>query len=1039
MSDSFRQWRKEITSSFKKGEVIFVALFLAINLSIFSGYVSAACSAYKNRAVINEVHKSGNNTRFLEVKLLDSNITAATYDGWTLTTCTIAGCTSNSLSDGNDSGLPYIVIEKPDLPDRNRIPLGDGTGEGGDILLTDAFGNTIDYFSVNDFQNEWWGWNNQYDASCTSAYDWEYPGTNTHTIAREPDGTGDWSDSAGNSGGSTESDTNDTDPPPGGGTLEILSTADVSVNAGSDATFTISLSNAPTAYDVSFSYFTIDNTAVASTDYTATTGSATILAGDTDVVVAVPTLGGSAGGVSFYFFILNPVNATIVSHVGIGSINASVGADHFLISYAGNNNAGIHCLAKSVTVTAKNSDGSDDTTYTGSVTLNTQSTDGNWTLNTGDGTFADATADDGLATYTFDAADNGVAVFDLNYQVGTPSIDVDVDDGSISDDDTEGNLVFSPSGFTVTASPLNNPPSLPIDLSIPVQTAAVGFDLYLTAYGTTPTDSTCGVIESYDGVKALGFWSTYMNPLSGTQAMTVDAGGVATSQAGVAGTRNVTFTQGQAQIAVDYPDVGAMALAIRDNSTGNPDLPAGIFGTSQNFVVQPADFELVITRTSDGFANPGTATNENGAAFIAAGDDFTVQVKVVNALGVATPNYGRETVPESILLVPTLVAGGSTNNPPIESAIGFDGFVSGVDTGTDFHWDEVGIITLTPFAATLAERAARTPGTYLGVGNITPTTSVNVGRFYPGHFDTAVTPGSFNNACTTFNYLGQNFDYLTKPEVIVSAKSNHTHAPDDPLGNYTGVWARLGVGGVTLTYPTADNAQLDEGGILPIGVTSAPGTLGRVDNGDGTLTFTLGGAAADDFGYVRSAGEVSPFTSDLTIQLTAVTDGEASANAANLSPARDITPIGNAQRFGRGYAQDVHGTMSQNGESLTVPIGSWYFDASGAWVVNVDDSCSSYVYVKTDNGITTSTPVASPSPVTLSAGSGDLVLTINGDAGPPGGTSVITTTWPSWLQYNIDDVDQLLDGNFYDDNPSATATFGIFRGDDRYLYWRESP
>jgi MSHA biogenesis protein MshQ len=37
-----------------------------------------------------------------------------------------------------------------------------------------------------------------------------------------------------------------------------------------------------------------------------------------------------------------------------------------------------------------------------------------------------------------------------------------------------------------------------------------------------------------------------------------------------------------------------------------------------------------------------------------------------------------------------------------------------------------------------------------------------------------------------------------------------------------------------------------------------------------------------------------------------------------------------------------------------------------------------------------------------------------------------------WLKYDWDD-----DGD-YGDDPSAVATFGLFRGDDRLIHWREA-
>ena len=417
-------------------------------------------------------------------------------------------------------------------------------------------------------------------------------------------------------------------------------------------------------------------------------------------------------------------------------------------------------------------------------------------------------------------------------------------------------------------------------------------------------------------------------------------------------------------------------------------------------------------------------TDENGAAFMAAGDNFSVTVTAVNSLGNVTPNYGQETSAETVLLTPTLVAAGAANNPAIDSTIGFDGFVAGVDSGIDFHWDEVGIITLTPSVG---------DGDYLGAGDVTGTVSANVGRFYPDHFITSTTPGSFANTCTTataFTYLGESFDYLTNPTTTATAQS----AVNTTTQNYTGVWAKLSTAGVSLTYPVADNSQLDEGGINPLAVNSTPGTLSRVDNSDGSLTFTLGGGSADSFAYMRDAGQVAPFTAGLNIQLTAVSDGEASAN--DLATPKIITPAGNQIRFGRGDAQDVYGTQSQVGNSLLMPVRSWYFNATGGWTLNTDDSCTTYSYTKTDTSITATAAPASP--LTLVSGIGDLTLTLTG-AGNPGGTSVVDTTWPSWLQYDFDGADQLSDGNLYDDNATGTATFGIFRGDDRYLYWREAP
>lgn len=710
--------------------------------------------------------------------------------------------------------------------------------------------------------------------------------------------------------------------------------------------------------------------------------------------------------------------------IEVTTITPCAGTDHFDIDH---DTLGISCLNEPVTVWAELADNSTDTSYTGTITLDTQSGTGTWTLNTGNGTFADATADDGLATYTYDATDNGMAIFNLNYSNGTGTVNIDTYEGTIRDDDLEGNLVFSPSGFTVTSTALTNPPPGVINTTIPAQTAATNFTLYLAAFGQTATDPTCGIIETYTGNQSLKFWSAYNDPATGTLQVAVAGSNVATSEAASV-SQTVAFTNGQASITVNYPDAGQITLAMKDDTTGNPDLGAnGIDGSSAPFVVKPADFVLSnIIRTSDSFANPGTAVDETGAAFMAAGDYFSVTVTAVNSLGNPTPNYGQESAAETVLLTPTLVAAGAANNPAIAFTTGFNGFVNGVDTGTDFHWDEVGIITLTPSVG---------DGDYLGGGDVTGTASANVGRFYPDHFVTAVSNGSFANTCATgtaFTYLGESFGYAGNPTVTATAVNAATATiPNDATKNYTGAWARLTTGGVSLSYPTDDNSQLDEGGVNPIAVSSTVGTLSRTDNTNGLLTFTLGGTTTDSFAYDRSLGQVVPFTADLTIQLTAVSDGEA---AASDTP-RSMLPVGNQQRFGRGFATDVHGTMSIPLDSLIMPIGAMYYDVGGTWTLNTDDSCSTYTYTKTDVDITTN--ASSASPVALANGVGDLILTIAVDGGVVGGSSQIDPVWSSWLKYNVDDVDQGADGNLYDDDPSATATFGIFRGDDRFLYWRE--
>ena len=56
------------------------------------------------------------------------------------------------------------------------------------------------------------------------------------------------------------------------------------------------------------------------------------------------------------------------------------------------------------------------------------------------------------------------------------------------------------------------------------------------------------------------------------------------------------------------------------------------------------------------------------------------------------------------------------------------------------------------------------------------------------------------------------------------------------------------------------------------------------------------------------------------------------------------------------------------------------------------------------------------------------------DPNDPGGTVDITLETPDWLKFDWDD-----DLGTVDTNPTATATFGIYRGRDRIISWEERP
>ncbi|MBU0728859.1 MAG: hypothetical protein KKE17_13525, partial [Proteobacteria bacterium] len=898
-----------------------VILFVFFLVKIFPSTANAACSSYKGRATINEIHRSGNSTRHVEVKLLDASILAATYDYWTVNICSNAqGCTGNiSLSAANDSTYPWVVIEKALITDQDYIDLT--AGGGMDIILKDGSGNTIDYISIENFTD-------QQDTSCTPAYDWEGDGSNTKTTAREPDGSGDWAiPGPGNSVPPTTGTTNDTLPD--GSSPPRLDISNVTVTAGGLATFTLTLldpvqSDPTDDYTVTLDYLTIDDTALAGTHYTAASGTITFPEGSaagssSEQTIDVSTVSSCAAGadLDFWLYLYNQVNVSLQNQFAIGTIEYSGGgsADHFDIDHDG---AGINCLAEGpITVTAEDVGNATVTCFAGTITLNTGTGKGTWTLASGNGTFTDATANDGIATYAYVSSDLGTASFNLLYEEGTSPINISITDGTTTDDDSEGTITFSPSGFTVTASALN-PLSIPNPINDPItsQTAGTDFTMHIAAYGQTATDPICGIIEAYDGVKAIKFWSTYhepdliLTPACCTNQVAVNTIAIATTEAASA-TQNVTFAAGQASVTVKYKDVGNIQIEMKDDTVTEPAPPTGIAGASSQFVVKPANFTLAnIIRTSDAFANP-VAVDENGTVFINAGNDFTATVRALDAEGDPTPNYGLEDVPETALLTPALVAAGGANNPAIQFTTGFD-FSNAVDcttfavsatptgctTGTDFSWAEVGIITLTPSIS---------GGDYLGAGDVTGTVTGNVGRFIPDHFTTSFSNGTFANSTGAMTYTGQPFTYTAglEPTITITAAD----ASNNPVGNYLSLFRKLATTDISLTYPTADSTTNGVDLLTPMAVTTTQ--TGEALSNAAPMIYTFG---ADTFEYTRTLPSdtdnalIAPFPCDLLIQLTAIADSDG-VTANDLGTPKDITPSCGAIdiRYGRATAMNGFG------------------------------------------------------------------------------------------------------------------------------------
>jgi MSHA biogenesis protein MshQ len=702
---------------------------------------------------------------------------------------------------------------------------------------------------------------------------------------------------------------------------------------------------------------------------------------------------------------------------------------------------GIHCLAETVTVNVVDAmTGTPLLNYNAPVQLDTQSGFGSWGLAAGSGTFSDGAAGDGAATYTWPLGQSQ-ATFTLSYSQGPPSIDVDVfqiSNNGIRDDDVEGPLVFSPNGFTVTAAALSNPPGAVVPFAAG-QTAGANFELHLAAYGQVPGDPVCGIIESYTGAKSLKFWSQYLNPSSGTRNATIDSTAVAATEA-AAVPQSVTFTNGQAVVSAKYKDVGQIRLALKDDTTVNAELPAGIAGATAGFVVRPYEFRLSGIADGGGtVANP-QAVDAAGPRFLAAGAPFRATVTARDAEGDATPNYGREANPEGVRMDVQIVAPVGGANPSVGAAVGFGTFVNGAATGTDFTWNEVGIMQVVPGVG---------DGDYLSAGDVTGSTSERIGRFVPSHFVVGLNAPLFDTACMagSFTYQGQAFDYVTPPMITATAVA----VGGTTTTNYTGAFFKLSnstLAGRTYT----GGAALDTSG-LP--ATTVDPTITSPSPGVAVLTFSGGSGLK----FVKGVPQ-APFPANVQLAIQVLdADGVAAVGAA---------PFGNPVTFGAAggipfaggqeirYGRVRVGTaIGSERVDLPVPMRAEHFASPAlGFVTNFDDVCSDTIalslsgYTESldagetcvrDSGAPGASGIGCAAPTPLASRYQAPPVTTGGDfnlrLGAPGagnqGSVNITATVPDWLKFDWDT------GALGDENPSGQATFGIFGGEQRQIYTRE--
>ncbi|MES2117177.1 MAG: polymer-forming cytoskeletal protein [Pseudomonadota bacterium] len=576
------------------------------------------------------------------------------------------------------------------------------------------------------------------------------------------------------------------------------------------------------------------------------------------------------------------------------------GFDHILITHTG---TALTCEPQTVTVTACANAACTPPYYSGNVDVTLSP--GGETFPISNGSYDQATVQQGTAgTATLSASADGALHPSTCYNT--------------VDNSTSCTMYFNGVGFKFI---------IPEHRADQAQTLTIRA---LKDGGGNSSGNVCVPLLT-DGTQKVNFNCVYNNPGTGfvpVRVAGVDLGAKCNASGNSGGADiDLTFnSNGEAQVQMQYADAGLVTLNATLKPPNGP--YAGLVLTGYaNFIAAPARF--LFTIKANGKDNPA-ASNETGGVFTGAGQPFDVALAAVNVNNAVTRNFGHESPAQNYSVVWDLVApaGGHKADVANFTAVQSAAMVDGATPSASMSWNEVGIIS---FTAALANG-------YLG-STMGMTDTVNIGRFIPDHFDTALngsvpmpcpvnpafgTPCPAPNAGGKFVYAKQPFDVMVKAYSLSGAATQNyegSYAKQVTLAAYNG----LGSAGTTLN-PNADTS------VTPPGLNSPTVAAAR---------FVQGVATADPadatslHAYPLAAGYTAPVsgqplppapTPPTNIWLRASdTDGATSLRAGPPSNEALVTVVNGRQLVGNSYGS----------EALPMPVvvQAQYWNGTG-WLNN---------------------------------------------------------------------------------------------------------
>ncbi|WP_414829398.1 DUF6701 domain-containing protein [Alteromonas sp. H39] len=445
-----------------------------------------------------------------------------------------------------------------------------------------------------------------------------------------------------------------------------------------------------------------------------------------------------------------------------------------------------------------------------------------------------------------------------------------------------------------------------------------------------------------------------------------------------------------------------------------------------------------------------------------AGQEFSLTIHAEGSQGAMLPGYSpgnlqamfQRLIPNDISAADGQWKLGDAARISSSTSASFTDIAVGAFTAGEYQYAESYVEEVGSFEADIRDSQ------YLG-NNTIDAIAKTLGRFTPAYFDvTASATPALENTCGVFTYVGQQMAFEAGREPVYNVVAYN--GKGQITRNYGKAQWRLNRNANDYTSAVSVADESDYTGTLELSAGASSVVVSGQDDYDGSAELTVMGMGLtySKIPAVNSAsGMGSPFSAQAALDVAAnfFTDSDGVCFQSTYPGACETMAItgiaGATQRYGRLRLENTFGPET---EPLRVVAVTEYFD-SGSWQRNLDDNCTVLDIQESANDIVLTDASSGAQETDITdllndveangtfqqgvSDSSDLII------GPPLNAqgqgvrgvvmmSLAADAGAAWAQYlNIDwNLDGVIDQN---DTPNASVAFGLYRGNDRTLNWRE--